>query len=218
VGLAGSVPGGAPGAPARSVRAADAERVAVRVGSRPGGRNERNRRAVAEAVLAMLAEGRVELAAAEIADRSGVHRSTVYRRWPHRADLVREALTVHTRDLAVPDTGSWAGDVYALARELAAFCARPAEVAMNAVLATGADPELAALLRAHWEPLFVEFAVVVDRSVERGELASDVDPAAILNLLIAPLLVDTVLLRTPTSPERVRALADTLGRLGSAGR
>jgi AcrR family transcriptional regulator len=135
---------------------------------RPGGRTERVRREVAEAVLDLFRAGRSDFSVAEVADRAGVHRSTVYRRWPTPADLVREALTLHTQDLHVPDTGSWEGDVAALARRLAKFFANPVEVSMNAALASGTSPEIDAVMIDHWKPLFSEMAAIVARASERG--------------------------------------------------
>src|SRR5689334_16773173 len=99
---------------------------------RAGGRSERVRRQVGEACLALLAEGRTDFGPAEVASRSGVSRATVYRWWPAKADLLREALAVHTgRRIDPPDTGTWHGDVRALARRLATFFSDPAEVAQN---------------------------------------------------------------------------------------
>ncbi|QAY60645.1 TetR family transcriptional regulator [Microbacterium protaetiae] len=48
---------------------------------RPGGRTARTRRAVHAAVRELLAEPDVELSIPAVAARSGVHATTVYRRW-----------------------------------------------------------------------------------------------------------------------------------------
>ena len=107
---------------------------------RPGGRTERNRQAVATAVLELLRAGDTELNPAVVAEVAGVGRSTVYRRWPTRSDLLREAHTEHTRDLRIPDTGSLTEDVHRLARMLAAFFSDPTEIAMSVAMAAHADP------------------------------------------------------------------------------
>lgn len=83
------------------------------------------RRAVGEAVLALMREGQSGFSVAEVDERAGVHRTTVYRWWPTPADLVREALTLHATRLVVPDTGCWHGDVLALAVDFADFSRTP---------------------------------------------------------------------------------------------
>src|SRR5262245_5645867 len=86
---------------------------------RAGGRSEEVRRRVARACLDLLAEGHATFGPVEVARHAGVSRATLHRWWPAKEDLLREALSLHTRELAVPDTGSWARDVEMFARRLA---------------------------------------------------------------------------------------------------
>jgi AcrR family transcriptional regulator len=179
---------------------------------RPGGRGERIRTAVARAVLDLFAAGELGFSVADVADRAQVHRSTVYRRWPTRSDLLAEALTEHTSRLAVPDTGTWAGDVHALAAELAAFFSDPVEVAMNAALAAATDLEVTTAVLAHWTPIVDELTTPIARAIERGEVGHGTDPQLVLQLLIGPLLLQTVVMRTTPDPGYVRDLADLVVR------
>lgn len=169
---------------------------------RTGGRSERVRHAVASACLELLGEGRVDFGPVEIAQRSGVSRATLHRWWPTRADLLREALTLHTRPLEVPDTGSWAGDVRALAEQLAAFFSDPIEVSQNAIMASGAHPEYTQAVLEHYAPLFLGWRGIVERAMARGEVRPDADADAVVLLLTSPLLVAPLVLRyTPTGEE-----------------
>ena len=169
---------------------------------RPGGRNEQNRLAVARAVLELLAEGDVELGPATVAARAGVHRSTVYRRWPTRADLLREGLALHTSSLRLVESGVWAEDLDAMVRAFAEFFARPVEVAMNAAVAGRSDVEQAAVLLRHWGPIVASCEAMVARAQVRGEIAADLDAATVLGLAVSPLLVTVLFLdRAPTSDE-----------------
>ena len=60
-----------------------------------------------------------------IAQRSGVHKTTVYRRWATKEALVADALRERSRvAVPIPDTGSLLGDLTALARAVAALHAR----------------------------------------------------------------------------------------------
>ena len=179
---------------------------------RSGGRSEVVRTTVATTALAMLREGNSTFSVADVAQRAGIHRSTVYRWWPTRVALVEEALTLHTAQLVVPDTGSWHSDVQALTRELAEFFADPVEVAMNAILASDVDSEVADIQRDHWGPIIRDLAGVVDRGKSRGEVRPEVSPGLVLQMIVGPLLLNTTFGRAPASAPTVDAIADAAAR------
>jgi len=183
---------------------------------RSGGRSERVRTKVAEAVLSLLSEGCSSVSVAEVAERSGVHRTTVYRWWPTPSDLLREALTVHTARLTTPDEGSWAADVSALVFSLADFFSDPVEMAMNAAMASGADPEGDEVQIEHWMPVMVGLSEIVDRAKGRGEIAEDTDAGTLMYLLVSPLLMHTVLFHDTPDPQLVRQLAAAVTRAFAA--
>jgi len=181
---------------------------------RRGGRSERIRTDVAQAVLDLFREGKSEFSVAEVADRSGVHRSTIYRRWPTAADLLREALSVHTQRIEVPDTGTWAGDVHELAGQLAAFLTDPVEVGMNAALAAGSHPDTDGVVIEHWTPLFRQMGDIVERAKVSGQIDDRTEASLVLHLLVGPLLMKTAFLHETPSDEFVAQLADSVVRTG----
>ena len=61
---------------------------------RPGGRGERIKNAVVSAILGLAEAGDVDLNVEKISRISGVHKSTIYRRWPSRVDLLAAVLEV----------------------------------------------------------------------------------------------------------------------------
>jgi AcrR family transcriptional regulator len=186
------------------VLVAATDRVAAKERVRAGGRSERVRRQVAEACLALLAEGTTDLGPAEVARRSGVTRATIYRWWPTKAALVAEALAAHTRDrLDPPDTGAWAEDVAALARAMAAFFSDPVEVSQNVIMAQGRDPEYERLVLRHYAPLFDAWREVVERARLRGELARDLDADAVVLALVSPLLLVPLLFHRALTADEV---------------
>ena len=176
--------------------------------TRAGGRSEIVRQTVAATVLEMLREGNSAFSVSEVAKRAGIHRSTVYRWWPTRLELIKEALTLHTASLVVPDTGSWATDVTALTRELSEFFSDPIEAAMNAVLASDRDSEVAKTQREHWAPILRDLSRVVDRAKARGEVRDDVHPGFVLEIIVGPLLLHTTFGRKTISHATIDAIAD----------
>ena len=75
---------------------------------RPGGRSARVRADVIAATLAELGErGYAALSLDSVARRAGVHKTTLYRRWGTREELVLEAMLERAGEhISVPDTGS----------------------------------------------------------------------------------------------------------------
>jgi len=163
----------------------------------------------------MLKDGNVHFSVGAIAERTGVHRSTIYKRWPSRADLVLEALTLHNRRLEIPNTGNWREDVHALARALAEFAWDPAEIGMNAAVAANADAAFSKWMFKSWMPIYRELQRPFERAIARGELPKDSDPEVLLTMLQSPIIVTTVFQKKRPDPAFVRLLAETLIRVAA---
>ncbi|WP_433858580.1 TetR/AcrR family transcriptional regulator C-terminal ligand-binding domain-containing protein [Streptomyces kronopolitis] len=150
---------------------------------RPGGRTARTRAAVRDAVLAGLTEyGYPGLTVEYVAEHSGVHKTTLYRRWKDVEGLVVDALDLAGEDTwTPPDTGSLEGDLRALAHEVVASFADPAVAASgSAMIAAGFQSERAATaLRAYYTERFARCEVLVERAARRGQLPAPPDAAPV---------------------------------------
>lgn len=164
---------------------------------RPGGRTARVRDRVLQAVTGILLDGGYDaLSVDTVAARSGVHRTTVYRRWRDTGGLLADALDAgREQPWQPPDTGSLLGDLTAVNQEVAAALTGPPSLAQALIAASFRSPAAAAALRAFWQDRYDQAAIVVHRAVQRGEAAADVDPHAILLAATAPLFHELVLLR-----------------------
>ncbi|MDT0343146.1 TetR/AcrR family transcriptional regulator [Streptomyces litchfieldiae] len=159
--------------------------------ARPGGRTARTREAVRRATLAELAEkGFDRLTVDGVAARSGVHRTTVYRRWGSPAALAADALDL-ARDepWPVPDTGTADGDLRAITAEVVSGFtgAATAPVARALVAAAVRDPAAGRALHAFLTGRQRAAAAVVSRAVDRGELPPGTDPEEVVRMAVAPL-------------------------------
>jgi AcrR family transcriptional regulator len=175
---------------------ADAERA-----SRPGGRTARVRADGLAAVEVELAEhGYDGLTIDAVAARSGVHRTTVYRRWKTVAGLLVDLLQAGAADVWAPaDTGSLEGDLIAINREVyAALTARPS-VTQAVIAASFRTPEAAEALTHFWTDRYTRTETVVHRAITRGEVPPSTDPHQIVMTATAPLYHQLVLLRQPMS-------------------
>ncbi|MFG2210619.1 TetR/AcrR family transcriptional regulator C-terminal ligand-binding domain-containing protein [Streptomyces sp. NPDC048638] len=148
---------------------------------RPGGRTARTRAAVRDAVLSGLTDhGYPGLTVEYVAEHSGVHKTTLYRRWGDLEGLVADALDLAGEDSWLPpDTGSLEGDLRALARETVHSFTDPAVAASGcAMIAAGFQSQRAAeALRAYYTERFRRCGVIVERAAGRGELPSAADDA-----------------------------------------
>lgn len=160
---------------------------------RTGGRSAMVRRAVLQAALDELMEyGVAGLSTARIADRAGVHRTTVHRRWPDLTALITEALLSDTASaVPIPDTGSVRGDLEVLLRAIAALVDSPeGRIRTRTLIADAArSPEIGELVRHIWMTRFALGREVIERGIARGELRRDIPPATILATFIGPLYV-----------------------------
>ena len=161
-------------------------------------------RAVLDVTLAQLAEvGFERLSIPAVAELAGVNKTSIYRRWPGKPELVRDALGAamsHADD--VPDTGELREDLVGLARLVAAFAQSPVGTAIvRIVMAEGGNPELRALaIAAYREAGRHGPQVVLARAIERGELRDDVDPSLVL-FTIAGAIVHRVFIEQAEASE-----------------
>lgn len=159
--------------------------------ARVGGRSERVVREILRAGAEELARvGYEALRVEDVAARAGVAKTTVYRRWPTKPELVA-AITrdFHDAERAIPDTGTLRGDLRAMLAEVAAK-AESAEgqgIGRMIMMDIG-HPEVQAIARATKEEFRRPWVVVLERAILRGELPAGSDKGLILNLLIGPLL------------------------------
>lgn len=168
---------------------------------RPGGRTARTRAAVRDAVLSGLADhGYPGLTVEYVADHSGVHKTTLYRRWGGLEGMVADALDMAGEDTwTPPDTGSLEGDLRELAREVVeSFADDAAAAAPTAFVAAAFQSARAAdALHSFYAERFGRCEAVVERAVERGEAAPDTDAAALVRAVSAPLLLRVFITREP---------------------
>lgn len=182
--------------------------------ARPGGRTARTRERVLDAVAALLLEGGYDAVTMDaVAARSGVHRTTVYRRWRDPGGLLADALDA-AREQAwePPDTGTLRGDLLEINRQIVAALTEEPSITRALITASFRSPAAAQALQHFWETRYTAAAAVVDRAATRGETAPGVDARTVLIASCAPIFYELTLLRTPAPP----GLADRYAHLAAA--
>lgn len=179
---------------------------------RPGGRNAAVRLAVARAVLAFLEEGCSDFGVSEVAQRAGVHRTTVHRRWPTRAALLGEAVALHYSRVTVPMTGDFAADLRQLAHQLARHLAEPVQRTLHGMAIAGSETGFSELLRSHWLPLRRKMAALVKAGIASGQLRPDTDVNAVIQLLLGPFVMNPLFTRAASGSRYVDVITDAVLR------
>lgn len=177
---------------------------------RPGGRTARVRADVRAATLDLLAERGFDGVTVDgVAARSGVHRTTLHRRWGDVGGLLADALAAATDDgWAPPDTGSLAGDLAALTEEVRAALAEPRSVSAAVIAASFRSPAAATAMREFLADRYARCTVVVERAVERGEAAPGTDPRTVLVTATAPVYHHALLLGDGPDADGARRYAE----------
>ncbi|MGW1882988.1 TetR/AcrR family transcriptional regulator [Streptomyces sp. NPDC001970] len=183
--------------------------------------------AILDATRAALVElGWSKLTMGDVATRAGVAKTTLYRRWAGKNELVVDAVAVLFDELELPDRGSLAADIEGVVLQFAELLQRPeARTALMAVVAESTrDEPLRERIRVsivdRQKRLVLEGRA---RAQARGELPTETDPeaAAATADLIFDVIAGAVVHRALVSCEPVdadwvrRFTAVLLGGLGA---
>lgn len=156
-------------------------------------RDERIEEKITGAALAVLAEsGFTAFSVGEVAERAGVAKTTVYRRFPAREDLIGAAVERLNDDLP---KGPTAGPVRVqLATLLQGIRSHTPDSEWSRILAhavgQGArDSTFAEMVRSRvLMPRRQLLRDVIEAGIASGELRSDLDPDVALPVLVGPML------------------------------
>ncbi|MDG4831605.1 TetR/AcrR family transcriptional regulator [Solwaraspora sp. WMMD1047] len=172
-----------------------------------------------DAVRTQLVEGGYDALTVDgVADRSGVHRTTVYRRWRDVGGLLADVLTEATNDdWRPPDTGSLDGDLVAVNLEVHAALTADPPVTAALIAASFRSTQAADALRIFWTDRYERCARIVHRAAGRGEIPEHTDPRRLLVAATAPIYHEIVLLRTSISPDVAEQTARATATAARAG-
>lgn len=152
---------------------------------RVGGRSARVVSAVLRTTLEVLGQkGYAGLRIEDVAARAGVNKTTIYRRWPTRADLVVAALTSLSTPPVAVETGRLACDLKATF--MTATTLRSTAVGrgvVRALIAERGDPEVDRVVCEIRERHRAPARRVLERARRRGDLPKRVDLELLLDVL-----------------------------------
>lgn len=155
-------------------------------------RSERTEKAILAATSQLLAEsGLAAMTIEGVAERAGVGKASIYRRWPSRGALAFDAtFDEYLAGQPTEDTGSLEGDLEATALDwIRAVNRSPWGRTLKELIAeVQSDPSLAGAWRERFViPIRQQRRPIVERAIARGEIPKTSDPELIMDLLYGPL-------------------------------
>src|SRR5689334_54055 len=144
------------------------------------GRSERSKQAILDATRELMnEEGGVRTLTMEaVAARSGVAKTTIYRRWRDKWELALDAVMIDMlpRFDEPVDVGDTRKELLTFVNSVVTMlAARPYGPAMQGLVSQIAtDPQLARMYREQVvEPRLAQLAPVIERGIARGDLRAD---------------------------------------------
>ncbi len=176
---------------------------------RPGGRTARVRAAVHAAVLDLVAvDPWGALTVAMVAERSGVHQATIYRRWESLNGLLYDVVAEQiARTAPIPDTGSLEGDLRGYAANVASHLAGP----LGTLILRASFVDVGSGLHPRMPPAVLEREAPLKAMLARASSRGEQPPShrQLIDIVLAPLYFHT-LFGTPLTADEADALVDRL--------
>ncbi|MEL6320040.1 MAG: TetR/AcrR family transcriptional regulator [Cyanobacteria bacterium J06626_14] len=150
-------------------------------------RSKRSHQAMLQATLELLAEVGFEAMSMDaIAARAGVGKTTIYRRYSGKEELVADAIESLRQDVVIPDTGHLWSDLDALIENAAQITLSPLGRQTVAMIISSAssNPQFAQIYWTKYlQPRRQAFAIVLERAKVRNEVQAELDPGLVFDTM-----------------------------------
>lgn len=176
-------------------------------------RSEQVDQAVLDATLDLTREvGMHAMSMDDLAQRVGVSKATIYRRWPSKERLVLDALNQAMRPFDLVDTGSLRGDLDDYLGELARRMSsgKASDVLPDLIAASVRDANLRASLDEYIRHRRQPLHTILGRGLERGELDAGTDVDVLIDALLGPFVYRRLLSHDRLDGEFVARLLRTV--------
>ena len=161
----------------------------------------------------LAAMGYASLRIDDVAKRAGVNKTTVYRRWPTKIELVSDAIQFHLQEqdaAPFPETGSLRGDLLAYFEHLLESMQHPLYRGILLALNSHLDPTLDVLGKKMRAKNRQFRASLIQRGIERGELPRTVDAELVADLVSSPILLSVLHHGETVTSSYIESVVDTV--------
>jgi len=179
-------------------------------------RSAQSHQAILQATLELLADVGFEAMSIEaIAARARVGKTTIYRRYSGKEELVADAIESIREEVLIPDTGNLWSDIDALIENAAQITLTPLG-RQSVAMIIGSASSNPGFAQIYWEkylqPRRQSFAIVIERAKARNEVPTDLDAGLIFDAMSGIMLYALIFPPTESWTAYVRrALSLLLG-------
>ena len=184
---------------------------------KPTGRAERSKQAILDATRDLIneEEGVRALTVEAVAARSGVAKTTIYRRWRDKWELALDAAMIDMlpRFANPVDVGDTRKELITFLDSVTKLWASPpyGPAMQGLVSQIATEPELARVYREQVvKPRREQLKPVIDRGIARGDLRPGTDVRLVHELLLGPLLYRLLLSGPPLDRKLTTSLVDAV--------
>jgi AcrR family transcriptional regulator len=155
-------------------------------------RSIQSHQAMLQATLELLAEVGFDAMSIEaIAARAGVGKTTIYRRYVSKEELVADAIESVREEIVIPNTGNLRDDIDALIQNAAKITLSTLGRQTVAMIigSASSNPQFAQIYWTKYlQPRRKTFAIVLDRAKARNEILTDLDSDLVFDTMSAIML------------------------------
>ncbi|MFD2083246.1 DNA-binding transcriptional regulator, AcrR family [Actinopolymorpha cephalotaxi] len=170
---------------------------------------EVDRRILAAARETVAAHGYAGLSIDAVAERAGVAKTTLYRRWPTKARLVADLVSRMQDEVTLTETGDVVADLTRLTAGIAgSLTAAGAPLVADLMAAMAHDPDFGDTMRGRWAQWRRAAVELLGRAVERGALSPGFDPEVVVDQLAGPLYYRLLFTGDPLTAEYAAHLVE----------
>ena len=171
---------------------------------------EARRKALAAATDLIVERGVSQLTIEEVANRSGVAKTTIYRHWPERGALVLDTVRACFGAVPTPDTGTLRGDLDAYFNGMIMVdLSGPIGSLMPSLIEAAAhDSEIELLVDRVSQERQRPILDIVERAQARGELPADLDPRVVIGTIVGPIVFRKLIWRQPLDAAYLQGCLD----------
>ena len=146
----------------------------------------------------------------DVAAAAGVNKTTVYRRWPTKLELVRATIrSLNTATTTAPDLGSIRADLRSLVDAFVARMDNPEKRCIARMITAEMDqPEVQELVQTLRAEHLVPWQTVISRSIDRGELPAGSDARMIVDVVLGTVMGGVIRLQMSGDPGYLEAVVD----------
>ncbi|WP_433166988.1 TetR/AcrR family transcriptional regulator [Kribbella sp. CA-247076] len=170
-------------------------------------------RVLEAAVAEMRLRGYDGMSVDRVADRAGVAKTTIYRRWPSKAELVIAMITELRASVPFEPSGDPRQDLTDLVTAVAsALTAVPTTLVADLMAAAAREPRVGESVRALWSERHAAVTAVVAQAQKRGLVPTHASPVVLVDQLVGPLYYRLLVTGEPITSAYARELVlSTLG-------